>query len=127
MGPPGEVNFIAKLKGVFGNRKLILSFVVNKLQSDSEVRCSMASIADKLFMGSLILMMVSVVISGVGFQFVNWKSQVTDELEEETKTSSNRKKSVMDRQDKSLKRIWRSYLFWIALVGMLISIGLSYL
>jgi hypothetical protein len=87
----------------------------------------MASIADKVFMGSLILMMVSVVISGVGFQFVNWKSQVTDELDAETKTSSNRKKSVMDRQDKSLKRIGRSYLFWIALTGMLISIGLSYL
>lgn len=87
----------------------------------------MASIADKLFMGSLILMMVAVVVSGIGFQFVNWKSQVSNELEEETNTSSNRKKSAMDRQDKSLKRIGRSYLFWIALAGMLVSIGLSYL
>ncbi len=85
----------------------------------------MESISDKLFMGSLILMMVSVVISGVGFQFVNWKSQVTDELDAETKKSSNRKKSVMDRQDKSLGRVLRSYLFWIAIAGILISIGLS--
>ncbi|WNR43448.1 hypothetical protein [Paenibacillus roseipurpureus] len=100
---------------------------MERLQDDSEVRCSMASIADKLFMGSLILMMIAVVVSGVGFQFVNWKSQVTDELEEETKTSSGRKKAVMDRQDRSLKRIGRSYLFWIALAGMLISIVLSYL
>ncbi|WP_310500551.1 hypothetical protein [Paenibacillus qinlingensis] len=100
---------------------------MKKLQLDSEVECSMASIADKVFMGSLILMMVAVVVSGVGFQFINWKSQVNNELEEETKTSSNRKKSVMDRQDKSLKRIGRSYLFWIAVAGMLISIGLSYL
>lgn len=106
---------------------LTISSIMEQLQSDSEVGCSMASIADKVFMGSLILMMIAVVVSGVGFQFVNWRSQVNDELEEETKTSSSRKKNVMDRQDKSLKRIGRSYLFWIALAGMLISVGLSYL
>lgn len=85
----------------------------------------MQSISDKLFMGSLILLMISVVVSGIGFQFVNWRSQVTDELEEETKTSSTRKKAVMDRQDKSLKRVLRSYLFWIAIAGMLVSVLLS--
>jgi len=85
----------------------------------------MQSISDKLFMGSLILLMIDVVVSGIGFQFVNWRSQVTDELDEETKTSSARKKAVMDRQDKSLKRVLRSYLFWIAIAGMLVSVLLS--
>ncbi|MGG1514513.1 hypothetical protein ABE504_03800 [Paenibacillus oryzisoli] len=85
----------------------------------------MASFADKLFMISLILLMVSVVVSGVGFQFLKWKSQVENELDEEPKSSSARKKAAMDRQDKSLKRIGRSYLFWIALGGMLLSVVLS--
>ncbi|WP_222708597.1 hypothetical protein [Paenibacillus sp. N3.4] len=76
-------------------------------------------------MFSLILLMVSVVISGIGFQFVNWRSQVTDELDGETKDSSSRKKSVIDRQDKSLRRVLRSYLFWISVAGILVSIGLS--
>lgn len=85
----------------------------------------MQSISDKLFMGSLILLMISVVVSGIGFQFVNWRSQVTDELDAETNSSSARKKAVMERQDKSLKRVLRSYLFWIAIAGMLVSILLS--
>lgn len=85
----------------------------------------MQSISDKLFMGSLILLMISVVVSGIGFQFVNWRSQVTDELDAETKSSSARKKAIMERQDKSLKRVLRSYLFWIAIAGMLVSVLLS--
>ncbi|MBA2944223.1 hypothetical protein HZF08_38765 [Paenibacillus sp. CGMCC 1.16610] len=76
-------------------------------------------------MGSLILLMISVVVSGIGFQFVNWRTQVTDELDEETNSSSARKKAVMERQDKSLKRVVRSYLFWIAIAGMLVSVLLS--
>ncbi|MHC0559798.1 hypothetical protein ACYEXS_09200 [Paenibacillus sp. MAH-36] len=76
-------------------------------------------------MGSLILLMISVVVSGIGFQFVNWRSQVTDELDAETNSSSARKKAVMERQDKSLKRVLRSYLFWIAIAGMLVSVLLS--
>lgn len=78
-------------------------------------------------MGSLILLMVSVVISGIGFQFVNWRSQVNDELEGETNNSSSRKKAVIERQDKSLGRVLRSYLFWISIAGILVSIGLSWL
>ncbi|MEC0228719.1 MULTISPECIES: hypothetical protein [Paenibacillus] len=85
----------------------------------------MQSISDKLFMGSLILLMISVVVSGIGFQFINWRSQVNDELDSETKDSSSRKKAVIDRQDKSLSRVLRSYLFWIAIVGILVSIVLS--
>lgn len=76
-------------------------------------------------MGSLILLMISVVVSGIGFQFINWRSQVNDELDSETKDSSSRKKAVIDRQDKSLSRVLRSYLFWIAIVGILVSIVLS--
>lgn len=85
----------------------------------------MQSISDKLFMGSLILLMISVVISGIGFQFANWRTQVTDELDAETNSSSARKKAVLERQDKSLKRVLRSYLFWIAIAGMLVSVLLS--
>ena len=62
----------------------------------------MQSLSDKLFMGSLILLMISIVVSGIGFQFVNWRTQVTDELDGETQESGSRKKAVMDRQDKKL-------------------------
>jgi hypothetical protein len=86
----------------------------------------MQSLSDKLFMGSLILLMISIVVSGIGFQFVNWRTQVTDELDGETQESGSRKKAVMDRQDKSLGRVLRSKLFWIAIAGILISIGLSW-
>ncbi|WP_261302238.1 hypothetical protein [Paenibacillus andongensis] len=86
----------------------------------------MQSISDKLFMGSLILLMISIVVSGIGFQFVNWRTQVNDELDGETQGSGSRKKAVLDRQDKSLGRVLRSYLFWIAIAGILISIGLSW-
>lgn len=85
------------------------------------------SISDKLFMGSLILLMISVVISGIGFQFINWRTQISDEADGETQGNSSRKRAVMERQDKSLQRVYRSYLFWIAVAGILISIGLSYL
>lgn len=87
----------------------------------------MQSISDKLFMGSLILLMISVVVSGIGFQFINWRTQISDETEGETGESGSRKKTVIDRQDKSLRRLARSYLFWISLGGMAISIVLSYL
>ncbi|NRF94678.1 hypothetical protein HQN89_27655 [Paenibacillus frigoriresistens] len=86
----------------------------------------MQSLSDKLFMGSLILLMISIVVSGIGFQFVNWRTQVTDELDGEKQESGSRKKAVMDRQDKSLGRVLRSKLFWIAIAGILISIGLSW-
>ncbi|MFD0692641.1 hypothetical protein ACFQZT_00890 [Paenibacillus sp. GCM10027628] len=93
-----------------------------------EVRNGMLqSISDKLFMGSLILLMISVVISGIGFQFINWRTQISDEADGETQGNSSRKRAVMERQDKSLQRVYRSYLFWIAVAGILISIGLSYL
>ncbi|MFC5452080.1 hypothetical protein [Paenibacillus aestuarii] len=87
----------------------------------------MQAISDKLFMGSLILLMISVVISGVGFQFMNWRTQAPEDQNGETKGNSARKKAVIDAQDKSLKRVFRSYLLWIAVAGMLISIVLSYL
>jgi len=87
----------------------------------------MQAISDKLFMGSLILLMISVVISGIGFQFINWRTQVQEDEEGVTKGNSARKKAVMEAQDKSLKRVFRSYLLWIAVAGMLISIVLSYL
>ncbi|MBD0382603.1 hypothetical protein [Paenibacillus sedimenti] len=96
--------------------------------ADREVESGMwQSISDKLFMGSLILLMISVIISGIGFQFINWRTQVTDETDGETQGSSSRKKAVIERQDKSLRRVYRSYLFWIAVSGILISIGLSYI
>ena len=85
------------------------------------------SISDKLFMGSLILLMISVVISGIGFQFINWRTQISDEADGETQGNSSRKRAVMERQDKSLQRVYRFYLFWIAVAGILVSIGLSYL
>jgi hypothetical protein len=78
------------------------------------------TISDKLFMGSLILLMVGVVVSGIGFQFMNWRINESGEPSDEP-----RKKRAMDRQDKSLVRLYRSKLVWIAIAGMLISIVLS--
>ncbi|UJF34599.1 hypothetical protein [Paenibacillus hexagrammi] len=87
----------------------------------------MQSIADKVFMGSLILLMISVVISGIGFQFLNGRSQDSDETEGEAGGNSSRKRAMMEKQDKSLRRLGRSYLLWISLAGIVISIVLSYL
>jgi hypothetical protein len=84
------------------------------------------SIADKLFMGSLILLMISAVVSGIGFQFASFRSQVDEDPGAQVK-DKNRKQIAMDRQDRSLRRFFRSKLMWLSLVGMAVSILLSYL
>jgi hypothetical protein len=84
------------------------------------------TISDKLFMGSLILLMISAIISGIGFQFANWRTSAGEEPGEDV-NNGPRKKAAMDKQDRSLKRFFRSYLLWISLLGMAISIVLSYL
>jgi hypothetical protein len=84
------------------------------------------SIADKLFMGSLILLMISAVISGIGFQFANFRTQADEDPAEQVK-DKNRKHIAIDKQDRSLRRFFRSKLMWLSLFGMAISILLSYL
>jgi hypothetical protein len=80
------------------------------------------TISDKLFMVFLILLMISVVISGVGFQFMNWR---VEDPEDNDGEPGSRKKRALDRQDKSLGRFYRSKLVWVSLAGMLISIVMS--
>jgi hypothetical protein len=77
-------------------------------------------------MGSLILLMISAVVSGIGFQFASFRSQVDEDPKEQVKDKS-RKHIAMDKQDRSLRRFFRSYLMWISLAGMAVSILLSYL
>jgi CBS domain containing-hemolysin-like protein len=84
------------------------------------------SISDKLFMGSLILLMISAVVSGIGFQFASFRNQVDEDPGEQVK-DKNRKHIAIDKQDRSLRRFFRSYLMWISLVGMAVSILLSYM
>jgi hypothetical protein len=84
------------------------------------------SIADKLFMGSLILLMISAVISGIGFQFANFRTQADEDPGEQVR-DKNRKQIAVDKQDRSLRRFFRSKLMWLSLVGMAVSILLSYL
>lgn len=84
------------------------------------------AISDKLFMGSLILLMISAIISGIGLQFAVWRTQAGEEPGEESSNAS-RKQISMDKQDRSLRRFYRSYLLWISLAGIVVSILLSYL
>jgi predicted nucleic acid-binding Zn ribbon protein len=84
------------------------------------------TISDKLFMGSLILLMISMVISGIGFQFVSFRRQAGEDPGEQL-GSAERKQSMLEKQDRSLRRFYRSYLFWISIIGIVVSILLSYL
>jgi CBS domain containing-hemolysin-like protein len=87
----------------------------------------MQAISDKLFMGSIILLMVSAVFSGIGFQFASWRTQVHEDIEQAESGNASRKKIVIDKQDKSLSRFFRSILMWISIAGIVTSIVLSYL
>jgi CBS domain containing-hemolysin-like protein len=87
----------------------------------------MHALSDKLFMGSLILLMVSAVISGIGFQFANWRTQIHEDGDSTGSDNASRKKIVIDKQDKSLRRFFRSILMWISITGIALSIVLSYL
>ena len=85
------------------------------------------TISDNLFMGSLILLMIAVVVSGIGFQFFAPWRELKDAENGVQGESVPRKKIVIDGQDKSLRRFVRSKLLLIALAGLLLSIVLSYM
>jgi hypothetical protein len=84
---------------------------------------SLAAISDKLFYISLIVVIVSVVISGVGPQgFFMQKSDKVPGAYEEPK-----KQTIVERQDKALNRLVKSKLLWIGIGGIVVSIVLSLL
>lgn len=86
---------------------------VNKLQE----------LSDKIFMASLLLMIVSMLVSGIALPSVLVRRKtVEDEESELTKTQKRYKK-----QDVALQRLAKSKMLWISILGMIVSIILSYL
>jgi hypothetical protein len=84
-------------------------------------------ISDYLFMGSLILLIITCLVYGLGrprgmTNFVNtdMPSGATTDLQME-----HNHNEVMGRQDSVLVRILKSYIIWIAIIGIIVSIVLS--
>jgi hypothetical protein len=84
-------------------------------------------ISDYLFMGSLILLIITCLVYGLGrprgmtnFVDSNMPSGATTDLQME-----HNHKELMDRQDSIWVRILKSYLIWIAIIGIIVSIVLS--
>jgi hypothetical protein len=83
-------------------------------------------ISDYLFMGSLILLIITLLLYGAGRRGMTYSvhtdmpSGATTDLQME-----HNHKEVINRQDSMLRRILKSYLFWIAIIGIVVSIVLS--
>jgi hypothetical protein len=84
-------------------------------------------ISDYLFMGSLILLVIAFILYGPGkrgttaVQMNNdgFNGAITD-----LQMAQNHKE-ITTRQDSMLGRILKSYLFWIGIIGIIVSIVLS--
>ncbi|MFD0697906.1 hypothetical protein ACFQZT_27915 [Paenibacillus sp. GCM10027628] len=82
-------------------------------------------ISDYLFMGSLILLVISFFLNGAGLQgFTGTSGDPMSGTVTDLNMEHNQKK-LMQRQDSLLGRIIRSYFFWIAILGILVSVVLS--
>ncbi|SCW87933.1 hypothetical protein SAMN04487970_11063 [Paenibacillus tianmuensis] len=87
----------------------------------------MVTFEDKLFMFFLALLIVSLLVNGIGFSPSNWhKEDLNDFSGGFTDRHLARKQAEFKGQDRKAKSLFRSYLFWIAIVGIVVSIGLSY-
>lgn len=86
----------------------------------------MYTLSDYLFMFSLLLLILSLFLNGVGRrgsgrqpEIENPSGNITDlQIEHDHP-------SVLDHQSPLFGRLLHSYLFWISLFGILVSIGIS--
>jgi hypothetical protein len=81
-------------------------------------------ISDVLFMGSLILLIITCITKGVG------KSGVINPGIDATGATTDLQmqhdhKKLIEKQDSVFGRLFRSYLFWISILGIIVSIVLS--
>ncbi|NEW07217.1 hypothetical protein GK047_14505 [Paenibacillus sp. SYP-B3998] len=83
-------------------------------------------ISDYLFMGSLLLLLITFVAKGAlsqGFTGVT-SLDGTSGAATDLNMEHNRKK-IFQLQDSLIGRIIKSYLFWISIVGLLVSIVIT--
>ncbi|MBA2937242.1 hypothetical protein HZF08_02910 [Paenibacillus sp. CGMCC 1.16610] len=79
-------------------------------------------ISDYLFMGSLLILLISIfVVTGSrGMTNSSNATGATTDLQ-----MDHDHKKIMEKQDTMLSKLLKSYLFWIPIVGIIVSIILS--
>ncbi|MBD0379858.1 hypothetical protein [Paenibacillus sedimenti] len=83
----------------------------------------LSQVSDYLFMGSLVLLIITFFLHGAGirgFTDTGAGSGAATDLNME-----HEHQKLMQRQDSLLSRMIRSYFFWIAIAGILVSVVLS--
>gem|GEM_PF-3580101 len=83
-------------------------------------------ISDYLFMGSLTLLIITCFLQGVGLRgFTNMSNTDTMPGAATDLNMEHNHQDLMESQDTFLRRILRSYLFWLSIIGIGGSILLS--
>ncbi|MGO4499725.1 hypothetical protein AB4114_27930 [Paenibacillus sp. 2RAB27] len=86
----------------------------------------MQQASDYLFMGSLIFLVISVLIFFVGSGGMSSYNNVSNATGALTDLQMNHDhKKMLDTQNNRLVRLFKSYLFWIPVAGIIVSIVLS--
>ncbi|MZQ85631.1 hypothetical protein GQF01_26265 [Paenibacillus sp. 5J-6] len=79
----------------------------------------MQQISDYLFMGSLILLIVTLLLKGVGS---TGSSNALGNIDLQMQQNH---KNDLDKQDSIFSRIFKSYLIWTSIAGVVLSIVIS--
>lgn len=86
----------------------------------------MNTVSDYLFMLSLLLMIVALFMNGVGRRSGNKDSEIENPSGSITDLQSDRGYDPVKEQESSLfGNLRTSYLFWLSLIGLFVSIALS--
>lgn len=83
----------------------------------------MRELSDKLFMISMLLLIISFLAAGFGVPATMMRKKVDDS---EGLNMHKRHAKKFNKQDKAMRGILRSKLFWIAVAGILLSVLVSY-
>ena len=84
----------------------------------------MRELSDKLFMISMLLLIISFLAAGFGVPATIMRKRVDDG---EGLNMHKRHAKKFNKQDSAMRNILRSKLFWIAVAGLLLSVLVSYL
>ena len=78
--------------------------------------------SDYLFMGSLLILLISIFVA-TGSRGMTNSSNATGDTTDLQMDHDHKK--IMEKQDTMLSKLLKSYLFWIPIVGIIVSIILS--
>lgn len=87
----------------------------------------MRNISDYLFMGSLILLIITFLVKGVVSRGDMYHGNPDGANVATDLQMKHDHKKVIERQDGLIFRVIKSYIFWISILGMISSIILSHL